>query len=121
MVGPEIHFLELYFIEAKQIKGEDCGNVMFGRPEKFSEELNTQNSTMLQSLSLMIKNKSFLLEIILEDGKVGKSDDGIIKLKVFTADIKDKTDYRGMSQWENLKGLPFNSDEYSVAHPSLSQ
>ncbi|MEL6926595.1 MAG: carboxypeptidase-like regulatory domain-containing protein, partial [Bacteroidota bacterium] len=24
-------------------------------------------------------------------------------------------------KWENMEGLPFNSDEYSVAHPTLSQ
>ncbi len=106
-------FLELYFIEAKQVKGEDCGNVMYGRPEKFAEELNTKFHDAAVTFSDDQKQIFFTRNNI-EDGKVGKSDDGIIKLKVYSADIKGKSD------WHNLKGLPFNSDEYSVAHPTLS-
>ena len=112
-------FLELYFLEAKQIKGEECGNVMYGRPEKFSDELNTKFHDAAVSFSDDQKQIFFTRNNI-EDGKVGKSDEGIIKLKVYTADIKEKTDYKGLHGWGDLKGLPFNSNEYSVAHPSLT-
>ncbi len=106
-------FLELYFLEAKQMKGEACGNVMYGRPEKFSDEINTKYHDAAVTFSDDQK-QIFFTRNNYEDGKVGKSDDGIIKLKVYSAEIKGKSD------WQNLKGLPFNSNEYSVAHPTLS-
>ncbi len=36
------------------------------------------------------------------------------KLKIYRSQINDK------GEWETPKALPFNSDEYSVAHPALS-
>ena len=112
-------FLELYFIEAKQIKGEECGNVMYGRPEKFSDELNTKYHETAVTFSDDQK-KIYFTRNNYENNKAGKGDDGIMKLKVYSADIKGKSDYKGQETWENLKGLPFNSDEYSVAHPTLT-
>lgn len=106
-------FLELYIVETKEVEGEICGNMMYGRTEKFSEELNTKYHEASVSFSDDQK-KIFFTRNNIEDGKVGKSDDGIIKLKVYTADVK------GKNSWQNLKGLPFNSDEYSVAHPALT-
>ncbi|MGX7666416.1 OmpA family protein [Flavobacterium pedocola] len=47
------------------------------------------------------------------EGKKGKSDDKINKLKVYKATLKD-------GKWDDIKELPFNSDNYSVAHPALS-
>jgi Tol biopolymer transport system component len=48
------------------------------------------------------------------DGKYKTSKDGINKLKLYSAD------WTG-NEWGKLKELPFNSDEYSVGHPSLSK
>lgn len=42
-----------------------------------------------------------------------KSDDGIIKLKLYSAEAKS-------NGWTNIKELPFNSDQFSTGHPSLS-
>jgi outer membrane protein OmpA-like peptidoglycan-associated protein len=42
-----------------------------------------------------------------------KSDDGVIKLKLYSADAKG-------TGWSNIAELPFNSDQYSTGHPSLS-
>lgn len=42
-----------------------------------------------------------------------KSTDGIIKLKLYTA-------MANKDGWSNINELPFNSDEYSTGHPSLS-
>ncbi|ESU25282.1 outer membrane lipoprotein omp16 precursor [Flavobacterium limnosediminis JC2902] len=47
------------------------------------------------------------------DGKKGKSEDKVTKLKVFKATLKD-------GKWQDIKELPFNNDNYSVAHPALS-
>lgn len=42
-----------------------------------------------------------------------KGEEGIMKLKVFKAQFKD-------GKWTEVSDLPFNSDEYSVGHPTLS-
>lgn len=47
------------------------------------------------------------------NGKTRRSSDGINKLKLFIADA----DGNG---WKNIQELPFNSDEYSTGHPTLS-
>lgn len=47
------------------------------------------------------------------DGKKGKSKDKINKLKIYKATLKD-------GKWGDVTELPFNNDNYSVAHPALS-
>lgn len=47
-------------------------------------------------------------------GKRGKSTDRITLLKIYRASLDDK------GRWSNIEELPFNSDDYSVAHPALS-
>jgi len=46
--------------------------------------------------------------------KRGKSDEGTTLLKLYKATLSSN------GKWENVKELPFNSDDYSVAHPALS-
>ena len=48
------------------------------------------------------------------DGKIGRDDDQVINLKLYKATLNDK------NEWSNVVELPFNSDQYSVAHPALS-
>lgn len=48
------------------------------------------------------------------NGRVSKSSTGVNKLKLYTA-----TQLNG--SWVNIEELPFNSDEYSVGHPTLSR
>lgn len=47
------------------------------------------------------------------DGKKGKDSDRITLLKIYRATQKD-------DKWTDVVALPFNSDQYSVAHPALS-
>lgn len=47
------------------------------------------------------------------NGKKGKSSEKAILLKILKATLVD-------DKWENVVELPFNSNEYSVAHPALS-
>nr|WP_315222314.1 OmpA family protein [uncultured Flavobacterium sp.] len=47
------------------------------------------------------------------DGKKGKNSKKITLLKLYKATLID-------GKWSNVMELPFNSDEYSVAHPALS-
>ena len=46
-------------------------------------------------------------------GKKGSDDQRITLLKIYKASLID-------GKWANVKELPFNSDDYSVAHPALS-
>jgi len=46
-------------------------------------------------------------------GKVTKTSDKVIGLKVYKATLKN-------GQWTDIVPMPFNSDEYNVAHPALS-
>lgn len=45
--------------------------------------------------------------------KKGKDKNGTINLKIYRAKLSKGT-------WENITELPFNSDNYNVAHPALS-
>ncbi|MDI9311079.1 MAG: OmpA family protein [Limnohabitans sp.] len=47
-------------------------------------------------------------------GKIGKDYKGVIKLKIYRADVD------AFGKWSNIVELPFNSNEYSIAHPALS-
>jgi len=47
------------------------------------------------------------------DGKRGQNDKNITLLKLYKAELID-------SEWKNIKELPFNSNQYSTAHPALS-
>lgn len=47
-------------------------------------------------------------------GKSGKSGEGVRKLKLYYAEQDSK------GRWVNIKELPFNSKDYSCAHPALS-
>lgn len=49
----------------------------------------------------------------LKEGKYVKDDEGVVRLKIMRATLVD-------GEWTSLEELPFNSDTYSVAHPSLS-
>ena len=46
-------------------------------------------------------------------GKVSKSSDKVIGLKIYKATLLN-------GKWTNIVSMPFNSDEYNVAHPALS-
>ena len=48
-----------------------------------------------------------------ENGSFSRDDEGVSRLKIYKATLID-------NQWDNITELPFNSDSYSVAHPTLS-
>lgn len=47
------------------------------------------------------------------DGKRGQNGSGITLIKIYKAVLKN-------NEWTDIKELPFNSNEYSTAHPALS-
>ncbi|MEO1258361.1 MAG: OmpA family protein [Bacteroidota bacterium] len=108
------NFLELYYVDMRETgKEEGCGNYVFGRPEKFSNEINTKFHDAAVAFSRN-GEEIFFTRNNFEDGKREFDDDGIMRLKVFYARSE------GEGEWGELQSLPFNSNEYSVAHPTLS-
>ena len=81
--------------------------------DRFSRSLNTKYhegpATFTKDGSRVIFTRNNYNE-----GKYRKSSDGINKLKLYTA-----TQTNGV--WSKAEELPFNSDEFSTGHPSLSK
>ncbi len=84
-----------------------------GKPGPFSKVLNTRfhegPATFSADGSQIIFTRNNFNE-----GQKGVSEDNNIKLKLYTARWDN-------DDWTNVQELPFNSDEYSTAHPSLSK
>jgi outer membrane protein OmpA-like peptidoglycan-associated protein/tetratricopeptide (TPR) repeat protein len=79
--------------------------------ERFSKSLNSRfhESTPVftkDGQTVYFTRNNFLT-------KKGKDKDGATLLKLYKATLNG-------DKWENITELPFNSDEYSVAHPALS-
>lgn len=105
-------FAELYSVPF-QAKGTLPGDFSYGAPEKFSKNINTKFHEAAATVSPDGKTIYFTRNNYSE-GSTGKSDEGLVKLKIYAAQSD------GQGGWHNESGLPFNSDDYSVAHPSLS-
>jgi len=103
-------FLELFFVEMKAKGGDDvlC-QFDYGRPDKYSDEVNEKFHEAAVTFSTD-QNEIFYTANNYE----GDSDDGTRKLKIYSAKSE------GEGEWGKRESLPFNSDEYSVAHPSLT-
>jgi outer membrane protein OmpA-like peptidoglycan-associated protein len=101
-------FLDLYYVPMK-----NCGaSVETGRPEKFDSDINSKYHDAVVTFT---KDQSsiFFTRNNYSNGKSGKDDEGIMRLKIYTSKKKG-------NGWNNEESLPFNSDEYSCAHPSIS-
>ncbi len=53
------------------------------------------------------------------NGKLKRDSKGINNLKIYTATATEGAN--GTVQWKDVKEVPFNSDNYSVGHPSVSK
>ena len=105
-------FLELFYVETRRTDQSDPLSTVYGRPDKFSKSFNSKYHDAAVTVT-EDGNQMFFTRNNFKDGKLGRSDDGIVKLKVFYANKQDDS-------WGELQSLPFNSDEYSVLHPALS-
>jgi outer membrane protein OmpA-like peptidoglycan-associated protein len=101
-------FLDLYFVPIKNC-GADATN---GRPVKFNSDINSKYHDAIPTFT---KDQStiFFTRNNYLNGKAGADDQGIMRLKIYTAKKKG-------NGWGNDESLPFNSDEYSCAHPTLN-
>jgi outer membrane protein OmpA-like peptidoglycan-associated protein len=80
---------------------------------RFSKDLNTKYHEGPAVFTNDAKKVIFTRNNF-NNGKYKISSDGVNKLKIYTAD--DKT-----GGWANVKEVPFNSNEYSTGHPSITK
>jgi outer membrane protein OmpA-like peptidoglycan-associated protein/tetratricopeptide (TPR) repeat protein len=97
-------FLDLYKINVDSISEN--------KVEKFGDGINTR---FHESTSVFTKdgNTLYFTRNNLFDGKTVKDKQGVVRLKIFKA-----TKENGV--WTQIEELPFNSESYSIAHPTLS-
>jgi outer membrane protein OmpA-like peptidoglycan-associated protein/tetratricopeptide (TPR) repeat protein len=98
-------FLDLYKVDVDSASN----NVV----KKLGEHVNTR---LHESTTVTTKDGTtlYFTRNNVKDGKYVKDEKGMIRLKIFKAELIDGI-------WSNIEELPFNSDSYSVAHPALSQ
>lgn len=73
------------------------------------------NTRLHESTSAITKDGStlYFTRNNFKEGKTIKDQEGVIRLKIFRAKLED-------GEYTEIEELPFNSDDYSVAHPALS-
>jgi len=126
--SPAYYLNGLVFVSSRKKNGmvdEDLGDTYFElfyadldpngtplKPRSFSMEINSQLHegpvTFNRDGDRMFFTRNNL------QGTVGKPDKrGTVRLKIYQAD-------KGYYDWENIRELPFNADNYSCMHPTLS-
>lgn len=105
-------FNELYVATIAQ-DSLPLGSERYGKPEKFSKDLNTRYHDAAVAFTPDGREIYYTRNNVVK-GKLGKDDQGVTRLKVFYATNQ------GDDHWSETEGLPFNSDQYSVAHPCLT-
>ena len=81
-------------------------------PQKFAKSLNTKFHESTPAFSKDGKTMYFTRNNF-AGGKKGKSSEKITFLKIYRAALEGE-------KWTSVTELPFNSNDYSVAHPALS-
>lgn len=83
-----------------------------GRPQSFSQTLNSAYHEGPVSFSRDGK-RIFFTRTNLQNGVRRAGQKGQVGFKIYEAQ-------KGLYDWENVRELPFNSDDYSCLHPALS-
>jgi outer membrane protein OmpA-like peptidoglycan-associated protein/tetratricopeptide (TPR) repeat protein len=99
------HFTNLY--------SSDLGEEMTpGKVNKFSKKVNSKFNESTPVFTKDGKTMYFTRNNYLE-GKKGKDGKSITLIKIYKASFEN-------DNWDKITELPFNSDSYSTAHPTLS-
>jgi outer membrane protein OmpA-like peptidoglycan-associated protein len=98
-------FLDLYYSRGKENKFRD--------PEPFANNLQTKFNDGPVAFNKK-GDEMWITRNNIEGGKVRKSSDKIVKLKIFRSANK------GGSDWGSLEPFAYNSDNYNCAHPAVS-
>ncbi len=105
-------FNELYYVEADaQNSDDEVCNFEYSKPTKFSKSINTKFHEAGVTFT-KDQDRMYFTRNNYNNHKRRESDEGITKLKIYTASGGD-------GHWGKVTELPFNSDEYSCAHPTL--
>ncbi|WP_405415213.1 OmpA family protein [Maribacter sp. Asnod1-A12] len=98
-------FTNLYSANANE-KGN------FSTAERLSKKLNKKTH---ESSTAFSKNGEtvYFTRNNSKNGKFARDRNGLSRLKIYRATLKN-------NEWKDIVELPFNGDNYSVAHPSLS-
>ncbi|KQC29635.1 OmpA family protein [Flagellimonas eckloniae] len=97
-------FLDLYKVNADSVSN----NTVVKLDGDVNTRLHESTSVVTKDgLTMYFTRNNFL------DGKKYKDQNGVIRLKVYRAELVE-------NEWTNIVELPFNNDSYSVAHPVLS-
>ncbi len=100
-------YTEIYLTKRNQVGEPEEYNYNYGEVSKFSPSLSSKFHD-----GPLTFNAEFN-EVYYTRSNMTKADDGIIRLKVYQSRGAPK-------KYSEPRPLPFNSDEYSVVHPSLS-
>ena len=87
---------------------------IFSQPASFHKKINTRFhegpvSFYSNGSKMVLTRNNF------EKRKLGNSAEGISKLKIYFSSLDKK------GEWQEGTPLPFNNDEYSVGHPTISE
>ncbi|CAM1371096.1 Outer membrane lipoprotein omp16 [Tenacibaculum litoreum] len=98
-------FLNLYQVSLDK-------NMNFGKVKAFNKNVN---SPYHESTAVFTKdgNTMYFTRNNYINGKKKRDRDHVVRLKIYKATRHGNT-------WENIQELPFNNDNYSVGHPTLS-
>ena len=105
-------FLELFYTQVDTLDAANYEFTYEKDPKEYRGKINTKYhdgpiSFSKDEQTVYITRNNFFRNDKSED------DEGVTRLKIFVGQKSGDT-------WKDLAGLPFNSDEYSVAHPTMS-
>lgn len=101
-------FTELFVVDATLVD-PDSFVYKHSKPKRYSKKLSSKYHDGPASFASDGSSVYFT-----RSSREGKADDGFIKLKIYKADAQG-------NDWGKPISLPFNSEEYNVCHPSLSE
>ncbi len=80
--------------------------------QKLSKKINTE---LHESTSVFNADKTvmYFTRNNFNSKKIGRDSEGVSRLKIYRSELLD-------GKWQAAQELPFNSNDYSVAHPALS-
>ena len=106
------YFTNMYSADVTPKQGKELVEDTLSTPEKFAKNINSKFHEATPVFTKDGKTMYFTRNNF-NNGKKGKDANRITLLKVYKATLIDST-------WQKAEELPFNSDSYSVAHPTLS-
>ena len=99
-------FLDLHIADI-DVNGDLVNNTPF--KGDINTKFHESSTTFTKDLKTMYFTRNNYFK-----GEENWDDENTVKLKLYRASMQED------NTWGNVKELPFNSDQYSVAHPSLS-